>query len=283
MNDFKIGIQNYFRSFPFLFKHGLAHYFIYPLIIVVLLTVFFAQGIDILVDSLSEYIYALFDLQTTLTGDESTWEVITYWLANALKYTTMAILYVLFYYVYLKLNKYLVLILMSPIMALLSERTEEILTGNSYPFEFRQLLNDIWRGILIALRNMFFELSIVALVWIFGILLGFIFPPIMIVYAPLSAIFLFLIGAYFYGFSTMDYTNERRRLKVGESIKFIRTHKGIAVSNGMIFSLWLFIPILGPIIAPITCSCGATLAIAEKIDLAESKFALKKTPKVNQE
>jgi CysZ protein len=137
--------------------------------------------------------------------------------------------------------------------------------------------------VLIALRNMIIELGILALVWILGILLGFIFPPIMLIYAPASAIFLFIVGGYFYGFSTMDYTNERRRMKVGESINFIRTNKGIAISNGMIFSLWLFIPILGPIIAPITCSCGATLAIADKIDLAESKFALKKTPKINQE
>jgi len=283
MNDFKIGTSNYFRSFSFLFKNGLAHYFIYPIVLVIILTVFFAHGIGSMVDVLGEYIYTLFNIEAEVIEDQGFWDTVKYWLANASKYSTMAILYVLFYYISFKVNKYVVLILMSPIMALLSERTEEILTGNIYPFEFSQLLKDVWRGVLIALRNMFIELGIVVAVWVFGILLGSIFPPIMLLYAPVASVFLFAVGAYFYGFSTMDYTNERRRMKLGESVRFIRTNRGIAVSNGMAFSLWLFIPILGPIIAPITCSCGATLAIHDKIDLGESEFELKKTPKINPE
>ena len=193
----------------------------------------------------------------------------------------MVVMYIIFYYLYLKFNKYLVLILMSPIMALLSEKTEEVLTGNVYPFEWGQFMNDIWRGILIALRNMLFEIGIILVVWLVGLGLGVIFPPIMLIYTPLSAIFLFIVGAYFYGFSTMDYTNERRRLGISESVGFIRKNRWLAISNGMIFTVWLYIPIIGPIIAPITCTAGVTLGIAKKIDLGKSHFALKKTPKAS--
>lgn len=276
MKDLTLGIRTYFASFSFLFKNKLAHYFLYPLVIVVLLTLLFANAIDNLVDFVSIWVYGLFDV--TPAGDEDLWQTVKNWLANASKYTTMGVLYILLYYFYLKVNKYVVLILMSPIMALLSEKTEEVLTGNSYPFEWGQFLKDIWRGVLIALRNMFIEFGIIIGVWLLGLMLGLVFPPIMLIYTPLSAVFLFVVGAYFYGFSTMDYTNERRRLNVSQSVDFIRKHRGLAISNGAIFTFWLFIPILGPIIAPITCTAGVTLGIAERINLSDSDFALKRTP-----
>lgn len=275
--DTLLGIKTYFASFGFLFRNGLAHYFIYPIAIVIILTLLFSQGISFLVDEVSVLVFNLFDIEQP-DPQVGWWNKLQWWLANASKYTTMVVLYIISYYLYLKFNKYLVLILMSPIMALLSEKTEEVLTENMYPFEWVQFLKDIWRGILIALRNMFIEIGIIIVVWILGLGLGSIFPPIVLIYTPLSAIFLFVVGAYFYGFSTMDYTNERRRMNVTESVNFIRKHRGIAISNGLVFSLWLFIPIVGPIIAPITCTAGATLAIAERVNLGESNFALKRTP-----
>lgn len=275
--DFSLGIRTYFASFGFIFSKGLAGYFLYPLVIVLILTLGFAQLIGFAVEEISGIVYALFDLQPVAPELEGWWDKMKWWIANASKYTTMAILYIVLYYLYLKINKYIVLILMSPIMALLSEKTEEVLTGNVYPFEWKQFLKDIWRGILIAVRNMVIELAIIMGVWLLGLAMSLIFPPIMLIYGPASVVFLFFVGAYFYGFSTMDYNNERRRLSVSDSVDFIRRHRGIAVANGSIFTLWLYIPFIGPIIAPITCTVAATLAIAERSDLSAGGFVLKRS------
>ena len=94
------------------------------------------------------------------------------------------------------------------------------------------------------------------------------FPPLSIITTPITTVVIFLVGAYYYGFATMDYTNERYRLSVKESTQMIRKYKGLAVANGSIFSLWLIIPIIGTYIgtvfAPITCTVGATLALLEE-------------------
>ena len=74
----------------------------------------------------------------------------------------------------------------------------------------------------------------------------------------------------FYGFSFIDYTNERRRLSVKQSVAFIRQNKGVAVTNGAVFSLLLMIPFCGYSLAgfgAIISVVAATLAIHQKVDL----------------
>ena len=157
---------------------------------------------------------------------------------------------------------------MSPVMAIVSERTDEILIGRKVAFNFTQLIKDVWRGVLIALRNMFLEIGIIIILALVNLLVGLIFAPFAVITTPLFAIITFLVGAYFYGFSTMDYSSERNKLNVRQSIRFIRKYKGIALANGTIFTMWLIVPVLGTyigtIFAPITCTVGATLAIHER-------------------
>lgn len=57
---------------------------------------------------------------------------------------------VLFYF---SLFKYLFLIVGSPLFAYLSEKTESIIEGKDYPFNLKQLLMDVLRGVKLALRN----------------------------------------------------------------------------------------------------------------------------------
>lgn len=56
----------------------------------------------------------------------------------------------------------------------------------------------------------------------------------------------------------MDYTMERH-LNYTESIAFVQQHKGIAIGNGIIFMLMLFMPIIGFILTmPIAVVAAAT-------------------------
>jgi CysZ protein len=62
-----------------------------------------------------------------------------------------------------------------------------------------------------------------------------------------STVLLFLLQAYYAGFGNMDYTLERH-FKYRESIQFVRKYRGIAIGNGIVFILFLFIPVIGVIL-----------------------------------
>ena len=185
------------------------------------------------------------------------------------------------FFLFHKLNKYVVLVLMSPVMSLLSERTDEKLTGREFPFDWIQLFKDIWRGIRIAVRNFTIEMAIIIGVWIVNLAITALVPPLVIITAPVGAVFTWLVGAYFFGFATMDYTNERRRLNVRESVTFIRANKGIALGNGIVFAILMWIPFVGayvgPVFATVMCTVGATLSLHQKVNLNRDDFYLQPT------
>ena len=155
------------------------------------------------------------------------------------------------------------LILLSPLLAYASERTEEIITGQSFPFRLGLFLNEIGRGILMALRNGSLELLITLAVWAGTLFLA----PL----APVSAVALWFVSSWFYGFSMFDYVFERQRMGVRASAKAARDRRGVVLANGMLFNLLMNPPflhwILGPLLSvfcfsviPVAASIGAVLA-----------------------
>src|SRR5690606_25151495 len=116
----------------------------------------------------------------------------------------------------------------SPVFAYLSEKTESILEGRDFPFSFKQLLKDIIRGIRLALRNLLWQTVYTVSILILS------FIPIIGWISPLISLF---VECYYYGFSMVDYSCERRRLSPAESIRFIGEHKGLAIGNGLLFYL----------------------------------------------
>lgn len=156
-----------------------------------------------------------------------------------------------FIFLYLSVYKYIILILMSPLLALMSERVENILTGKNYPFNWFDFLHDVVRGILLAIRNLVVELVLICLVFVLG------FIPILNLIAPAL---LFYISSYYYGFSMLDYSNERKRFSIKQSIHFISMQRGVAFGNGAVFYLLLLIPFIGWIIAPALSVTAAAIA-----------------------
>jgi CysZ protein len=53
----------------------------------------------------------------------------------------------------------------------------------------------------------------------------------------------FVIGFFYYGFSFLDYVNERRRLNIDESILFIRKHRGLAIGIGSVYTFLILMPV----------------------------------------
>lgn len=252
--DLGKGFSTQWRALEFLVKHGLWYYFIFPLLISGVMLIFGMYSLSFLRDWLSETISGWIGLNDQ-TG----------WLREMLGFlVNLAAWLITLYLTYLFLgsfSKYMTLIVLSPLLARLSERVEEIMTGRKYPFHFGQFIKDILRGIVIVFRNMFIEYAIVIIVFLFGLI-----PVIGWIIAILAVPFLFFLTAYFMGFSMMDYTSERRRLRISQSAAFVNKHKGFAIGNGITFTILLMIPVLGLMLAPILCVTAATIGAVEYMD-----------------
>ncbi len=249
-SDFGKGVSYHLKAFQFIAKNGLWIYFLYPIVIMLILGIFGFWSTFALGGKMADQVISMIGLSNSHEG----------WLAvlfGILRFIIGLLLKVILFFIFSSFLKFIVLIVCSPIMALLSERIDEIKSGKRYPFRFGQFLHDIFRGIRVTFRNMFFEYGILLLCMIIGWipLVGWIIVP-----------FIYLIGWYFLGFNMMDYSYERRKLKISEGAKFTRKHKGIAIGNGMMFSFLLMIPFLGITLAPILSVVAATLATIDTME-----------------
>jgi CysZ protein len=248
-SDFGKGVSSHIDGLKFISKHNLWHFFIYPVLILIVLFIAGYWSIlglaDWVVDSSLDY------FGWTDSGNMEEWTGI---LAVIGRLIVGIILKIFFFIILTSYIKYIVLIICSPILALLSERCDEIINNKKYPFNFGQFIHDMLRGILVTLRNMAFETLII----IACLLIGWI-PVIGLITVP----FLYIIAWYFLGFAMMDYTYERMRFTIGQGATFTRRHKGIAIGNGFVFSMILLLPFIGVIIAPILSVVAATLAVLE--------------------
>lgn len=178
-------------------------------------------------------------------------------------YATAFLIFLLGWYLFTKIKKYVVLALMSPILAMLSEKTEQILTQKECPFDRKKFILDLLRGIVIAFRNLMMEVLLSLILWSAVIYISIALPPLSFLLAPASAVLSFAIGAYFFGFSTMDYCSERKQRGVKESIKYIRKLRFTAIGNGTVFSLLFLIPFMGVSCGTIICTVAASLSVHE--------------------
>lgn len=198
----------------------------------------------------------------------------------------------------MKFAKYLVVVLLSPLLSHLSMKTEKILTGKTYPFSMVQLIHDIKRAVRIVVRNLMWEYFFFLLIFIVSYL-GWDNPRASPVFY-----LTFVIGFFYYGFAFIDYINERRRLDMDQSITFVRDHRGLAIAIGSIYSLLILVPVdLGALFqwtgfsadpmhtlgrfflhlflwicasaAPILAIVASTIAMDELVDLKTNRYSQK--------
>ncbi len=256
LKEFVFGITAYRSALTFIAKNKLSYFYLAPLLIAIL---FWTTGF-IGISYFTDWLNTLFNNWFGITLTDTSFDFIRDYkdfISGAGKILITIILKILMLYLVFRLNKYITLIIISPVLAYLSEKVEIILTGVDHPFNFRQFLKDVLRGILIAIRNMIIEFSIIITLWVLTF-----FVPILL---PVTTVLLIVVSAYFYGFSMMDYTNERKKINLSDSVNFIRKHKGYAIGNGLVYHVVMLIPFVGIVVAPITAAVAATLGVL-KID-----------------
>lgn len=238
----------------------MAWLFLVPAILWIVLAVLFFMVLEGPVEDLTAWLTKFLDIDER-SVEPGFWQDLLAVLDGAREVIVLVVLKIAIAYLMFTFNKYVVLVLMSPILAYASERTEEIITGRSQPFSWSQLMKDALRGSLIALRNGFLELLISAAIWLLTFLLPF--------GIPFSVVLLFLVSAYFYGFSMYDYIFERRRMGVRASITQVNARAPMVIVNGALFSLLMKIPLLGMMLAPPMAAVGAVLSLQKDPIMAE--------------
>ncbi|MCR9172672.1 MAG: EI24 domain-containing protein [bacterium] len=208
------GYKSYIKAIKFIFEHKLYWFFLIP---AVLMLVIYKIG---------DWIQSRYIPTDAQNMNEIVWFLIQVMLELTLAFLLM------------KFAKYLVIIILSPLLSEISMRTEKILTGNTYPFNFKQLVADVKRAMRIVVRNMMWEYTIFVVI----LLVTYIISGSKFGESPLFYL-TYLVGCFYYGFGFMDYVLERVRMDIDQSIHFVRDHRGVAVALGSIYSLMIFVPV----------------------------------------
>ena len=236
-------ISAYLESLPAIRKYGILKYIIGSSIISLLLGLGVIWGSKILGAYFSTYIvdYWDWDFGRNIIGKVSSW-------------ISSGIVLFIFWFIF----KYIVFIVLSPLLSFISEDIESQYDGTDpIPFTYKKMMHDVFRGFRLALRNLSRELFYTIVLLLLGLI------PVFTIF---SAIGVFLIQAYYAGFGNMDFYLERR-FSVGESVRFIRKRKLAAIGNGSVFLLLLTVPILGIMVAPFLGAISATLFLLKESDI----------------
>ena len=273
-----LGFKSYVEAIKFIWKHKMWVYFIFPIMIFV--------GIYYLG-------YQFENLRHSAKTMDSDKTIVKLWSAFL-----SGIFWILAYVIF-NFMRYILIIIISPILSIVSEKVEQIITGNKYKFNLKQLIRDIKRTINIAIRNIFWEFGIILTFLILITLIGKIVGLPAEVVSGAKWFFGMVVAFYYYGFGFIDFMNERRRLNIKESISFGRKHRGFAIALGLVFTIlfhytnkyftqvgsqlegttFFFIIMASSIIMaiiPILTIVAATLGVHEIIDLNDNEFAQKK-------
>lgn len=244
MREFFAGIGSYPKAHRAIREHRLWPFMILPGLLSLL------------------YVVGLVVVGFTVFGETAGW-IVQNWLPDfmhgaAARAVTTALLWLL-----LLLSGYVtyqpvVLILFSPFLSFLSEMAESRMTGRpGPPFEWKQLMKDLVRAVRINLRNLFRMVVLILLAWTLAIipLLG----------SMASALLIFFIQAFYNGFALSDYTLERKRLSVKESVQFGKDNRARVVGVGAGFMAMMLVPVIGWFTAPTYGTIAATIAAMDVV------------------
>ena len=238
-------LNSYSTALGLISRHGLWGYFLLPGLICLLIAGGIFGGAWFLSDDIGLWMSSLYP--ESWPGAE--------WIASGLGYLSFALILGFTFIVF----KYIALIVSAPFLGPLSEKIESLVTGQpAPPFKVQDIAIDLIRAIRISLRNVIRELF-----WtlVFLILFNVLIP---VVGSALYAVAAFLIQSYYAGFGDMDPALERRRYGVRQRVAFVRTHKGLAIGNGVVFMILMLIPVVGWFLAPALGTAAATLDVVKE-------------------
>jgi CysZ protein len=242
LHQIKLSFSFYWKAFRFLETHNLWKLLVIPaiisLIIAFLIIVFAIKTSGVIVESVLE------NFQST-SSDRTVHSLI--------EGVLMVVIRAFVFFFYLKIYRYLALIFLAPSLAIISSKVQTIATGPSKKLCTSNYLLECSRGIKIAVRNFSIEIILSTVI----IVISFVIAWIM----PLAPIAILLLECYFIGYSMADYRNEHFGVNSRESRKMINSYAGLVIGNGLIFNIFILIPLLGVLFAPAFALIASGLSI----------------------
>ena len=147
-------------------------------------------------------------------------------------------------------SKFLLLIMFEIVIFHFSVKTLEILNNEKYKTTFGMFMKAEIRMIKVLIRSFIQSLIVQILLWIILALSGF---------SSLVPYLMFIVHAYFIGNAFFDNYNEQQKLNIKESDICIRYHSGAATTLGLVASVGLMIPIIGPLVVPVLGAISANM------------------------
>jgi len=237
------GIKAYFGAFSLISKLKLWKYFAIPMLISFVTAIIIFGSAYGLSDNIGGFISKIW-----------IWD----WGKDAFSSISNFIGGLIIIVIGLILFKHIIMALSAPFMSPVSEKIEAHFTGNPlHSHRDTTFMQQLWRGIRINGRNLLMELLLTIPI----LLLKFI--PIVNIF---STVLLFMVQAYYAGFGNMDYTLERH-FQYKESLQFVRKHRGLAIGNGIVFILFLLIPVIGVILVLPLSVTAASIRTVEVLQL----------------
>jgi len=139
-------------------------------------------------------------------------------------------------------SKFLLLILLEIVIFYFSVKTLEILNEEKYEANFGLFLKAEIRMVKVMIRSAIQSLIVQIILYL---VLGLVDADFF--HAPL----MYLVHSFFIGLAFFDNYNEQQKLNIKESDICIRHQSGAATTLGIVASVGLLIPIIGPLAVPV--------------------------------
>ncbi|HLF34784.1 MAG TPA: EI24 domain-containing protein [Cyclobacteriaceae bacterium] len=239
-----LAFKYYGETFRFIDRHNLYKYLIVPALLSLGVALFVAWLVWVSSEMVITGVLSRFDFRQ-LSG---------FW-GDSIEFVFKTILLALIISGYLKIFRYLLLLVLTPSFVWISGKIQSIELGEMREFSLGMFMKNILRSMEIAVMNFIRDLFITSLVIVVVLILTWTVPL-----APFAIIF---VECYFFGYAMIDYRNQFLSMSIRESGKVIRKNIGLAVGNGICFNLILLIPLLGIMFGPALALIAAGISIDE--------------------
>jgi CysZ protein len=246
-DEFGKGFAAYGEANRVLFKHGLFKYMVIPAIVSLVYAVLYFMGANWLSGRFTDY------------GDDLPWYLS--WLGSAAEWAIWAIFWAAAIAFFMITYKMVAQIVLSPFLSQLSEAVaEKEFGGAPVKTGWAEAIKDIQRSFVLSLRNLFREVF-------FGLAVSLI-PGV-------GSLVAMGVSGYYSGFNFMDYTMERHRMTIAQSVAFTRKHRGLATGIGLACNLGMSIPVIGWMIMPTYATIASTIVTCRIIGNATGAAAVR--------
>ena len=245
VRDFFQGLFCYRVAFTTIRKNNLGRYMVIPGVISSLY-IFLLLSLGIIyMDNIASFFNSLMpqSIQQGIAG-------------TIIRITLMLFLWIallLFCYVTVKV---VALTACAPFNSMLSEKVEFCIR-NTQP-QGSEIMREVYRSFILTLYGLTRSVKM--------LFIGLAINLIPVIGQTAATICIFLSQAFQSGNELVDYTLERKRFSIGDTIEFSRRNRGLITGVGAGFVLLLMIPVFGWVLGPGLGVTAATIAALERTD-----------------